>query len=178
MNNPSFKIALAALGAALIAWVGVFFFIQSLHERRADAAKAIRESQQANMSETNRNQMLSVITATESGRQQIEEMLTIDLLSLADRVVAAGVDAGVVLRVANPTQEASALQKNKEAKGPTISTVHFTIEAEGPFEKLYHALALLETLPVPVRVEEVSFLQSNDDSASTWHMKVRMRILT
>ena len=177
MSRLSLRIALIALGAAAVAWVGVFFFARAIHGGQAAMEQAILESRQANTSEESRNAMLAVLNSTELGRQHIRNMLTIDVLSLAHMVVSVGTDAGVAVRVSNATQETPAVQKNKDAT-TAISAVNFTIEAEGSFEKLYTALALLEKLPAPARVEEVHLTHMENDQENPWRMKIRLRILT
>ncbi|RJQ33554.1 hypothetical protein C4568_04455 [Candidatus Parcubacteria bacterium] len=178
MTRPSLSVALIALSAALIAWVGVFFFVQSIHKSQAATEKAIRDSKQANTSKEGLAQLLAVITATESGRAEISKLLTIDLLTLANEVKKVGVDAGVELEVLNASPEPTPGQKGKDSKAFTISAVNFTIEAEGSFDKLHHALMLLETLPVPSRVEEVSFTEMKENPDAPWNMKLRLRIIT
>ncbi len=176
MNRPSLKLAFVALGAALLAWVGVFFFVQSVHSAQALAEKEIRALREVNTSEESRNQMLAVFNATEVPRRKIEESLHIDVLTLARMVEGVGEDVGVALRVANAVSEQTPIQ-NKAAAG-SITVVQFTIEARGSFALLAQALALLEQLPIPSKVEEVSFMRMESDEAEPWMMKVRLRILT
>lgn len=176
MSRPSIRIACIALAIALAAWVGAFFFHRAIVQRDSDTAKAISNARQANMSEDSRNQLLAVFTATESGRQHINGLLNIDFLSLADALVAAGSDAGVVLRVSNATPESLPLQDKGAAS--SLSAIQFTVESDGTFTKLLNALALLETLPLPSQVEDVSFDHTDGKPDQPWNMKVRLRILT
>lgn len=175
MNRPSAKVTFLALGVAASAWIGAFFFVQSIHGRQMEAAKAINSLRQEHTSAESRNQMTAVFNATEVSRERIKNTLSIDVLTLADHVVAAGKDASVPLRVSNAAPEVIPAQ-NKGASA-SISAVNFTIEANGSFTQLFNALALLEALPIPARIEEASLTQLKSET-EPWNLKVRLRILT
>lgn len=177
MNRPSILMSLVASALAVCAWGGVAFFIQVIHAREVATAKAIADARQEHVSEESRGQMVSVFESTAAGRQYLTDILNVDLLALADRVTAVGADAGVALRVSNATPENKPLTK-KGAAASALSVVHLTIDAEGSFEKLFNALALLESLPIPSKIEEVNFTRADDTSDTPWSMKVRMRVLT
>lgn len=176
MNTPSLTLSLVALCTTLIAWVGVFFFAQSIHHRQDNTTKAIREYMQAHTSVESSNQMRALISATESTRTQIDEVLTIDILSLVEMVENAGTDAGVAVRVSNATPDVAPFKNNATQK--SISSIRFSIEGQGTFGKLFAALALLENLPIPARIEEVTFLRQGENVNTPWTLQVRMRILT
>jgi len=169
-------LSLTALCIALISWVGVFFFSQSIHNRQNNTARVIKEYAQAHTSVESSKQMRALISATESPRSQINEALHIDILSLVEMVENAGTDAGVALRVSNATPDAAPSKNNAAQK--SISSVRFSIEGQGTFSKLFAALALLENVPIPAHVEDVTFLRQGENVNSPWTLQVRMRILT
>src|SRR3989344_7640248 len=142
------QLAWIGIGAAICAAVGLFFFVQTLQERSDTLEQAIERSQKTQLRVNEEQKAVALLLATESNRTQLQRFLTIDLLSLAGIVVAAGEDAGVTLHVSNAVPEKSAMPVNK---GGAVSTgaVSFTIEADGSFTKLFDALALLEALPAP-----------------------------
>jgi hypothetical protein len=176
MKHSSLLSTLILLSIAVLAWVGIFFFVQKIHADQISIGNAIDASRAANLSADSLQQMNAILSATEVGREQITNLVHVDLLALTDRVVAAGRDAGVELHVSN----AAALTPPVQQKGaaPQLSAVRLTVEGSGDFAKLFHTLMLIESLPIPSRVDAVSFYHNPDDPQHPWSIKVDVTIVT
>ena len=167
----------AALCAAvaLMAWVGVFFFLLHIHAADDSTLKLIRTLQSARSSEESQSQMQSLIASTRDNRAHLQDLLSIDVITLANLVEGAGHDAGVDLQVSNATPEGQ-VQLSKGSP-LTMSAVGFLVNAEGSFSHVLQALALLEALPIPSTIEDVTLVRS-EDTKSTWELHAHIRILT
>lgn len=173
MNISISKLSWMALCAALGAALGAFFLAGALDEKKNDLEAMITTSQKNHIRTAEEQKTIALLTMTESNREKFQSILAADLLSLADLLVAAGKDAGVILHVSNATPESNPVTGNSRTQ-LRVHAVKFTVDAEGPFDRLYKALTLLESLSAASVVENVTFGQEE----KTWHMSARVRILT
>jgi len=173
MHMSISKLSWITASVALSTILGTFFLAWALDERKNNLETTITTSQKSHVRTAEEQKIIALLTATESHREKLKGTLAVELLSLADLLVAAGEDADVTLRVSNATPETNPVTANART-ALRVNAVQFTVDAEGSFDKLYRALALLESLPVASAVESV-VLEENE---KTWHMSARVRILT
>lgn len=119
----------------------------------------------------------ALLEQTTSQRALFDELVRVDILQAFDFIEDTGRIAGVALKVGNATS----LPKKEGAPPGSLNEVAIVISADGSFQDLVHAEALLETLPFPSKVEEVEWDRTASGSASrgdTWHLTAKLRLLT
>src|SRR5437764_591140 len=144
MNGITIR-AFVALACACLAWVGVYFFAQVIAHDQTTRAQLVAKSQENSLRQAGLARVQSLLTDTANERQALAEIFPQDAFSVAGLVTEAGKASNVALKVSNANPEGDA--------GNGLSTVGLTVQAQGTFESLMHALKILEALPVPSMVQ-------------------------
>lgn len=135
---------------------------------RADAAQALEKSAAA-------ARVSALVSQTAAERQELSARTQLDLLHVVDMIEAAGKDAGVSLNIGN----ASPLSGSRDALPGTLTPVAFVVQADGAFSNLVRAVALLETLPLPVALGDVEWeRESSASGRRTWHLTAHLTVFT
>ncbi len=113
-----------------------------------------------------------VLDETTTERAVLAGVLSPELLAIADMIEAVGPLSGAELSIGNATR-----QSDVGSPDAPIHVVTVVARAEGTFAEIIHALALLETLPAPVSLDEFELEHASQKGAS-WDATIRLRIFT
>lgn len=175
--NDSFisYLAWVALGAALVAWVGVAFFAWTIMQHESEYAARREAAQQAVVREDARVRARALAQDTESARTHLEELLNVDVVSAVDVIETAGKAAKVAMELGGAESETNFSQP----QSGIVKAVGFGVSGQGTFPSLMHAIELFETLPLPSTLERFD-LQYTPGGGKTpsWHLDARVRVLT
>ena len=109
----------------------------------------------------------------------LDTATNVDLLTAINRIESAGKPVNVALHV----RDASSESFGKESKGP-IHAIAFAVEADGTYSGIIKTVQLLESLPLPITVEQYDLSltpvanSGGVPSRTPWHISIRVRLLT
>lgn len=174
MSNTRTILAWTLLLLALGAWGFVGYAFLSVTALEETYFAEMTERSDAEGRGASEARIRSLIEQTASERNAFDARIGIELLSAVERVEAVGESAGVSVRV----DDVSEVNPPAEGQKAALRTMRVVASAHGSFQKLMHTLLLIESLPVPLRIAEVSWEHTPSAEVSEWHMIVRMDILT
>jgi len=179
MRRISF-IAWFVLTLGVLAWVGVYYFADTISQEKGERAGILANAQQSSTLQAAAARTHSLVAGTVSERQALSGLFPTDVTSIAGAIAEAGKSAGVALQLSNAMPEASGAANSS---GPSpVNAVDFDVEGQGSFASLMRALALLEALPIPTSIQrlDIGNTPSADGTTPTslWHMSVSIRALT
>ena len=171
MKNITY-LAYLSLAACLLAWVGVAYFASTISSDELARAAAIETMQQSSMKGASTVRTHALAQETQGERAMLDQLLSADVVGIANMIEAAGKAAGVKAKLGDAQFE----NTPSADQGPKINAVGFVVQAEGKFSALMQATQLLESLPAPSSVQRLD-IEKTPGSAS-WHMNAYIRVLT
>ncbi len=179
MSRSTSFIAWLLLSLAIASWAGVGLFaylISSLEaERIADSQASQKEATEAAQASF----VHGIVSSTASARSQLDALTAVDPSALADLISTAGSSTGVNLSISN----ASAGNISSVDGKTTSQTFSFLATSQGSFAATMYATALLETLPVPSTIQQITFSNipgssGNAKSDDSWQMNAQVQVLS
>ncbi len=115
----------------------------------------------------------TLVRATEEGRAQVADLAGKDALAIVEALEKAGSDARISLEI-DQAQTAPSSAKNK------LKSVGFVVRGEGSFSAVMRALALIEHISIPSRIDEVSLEAPplSSSRARAWNFTARVTLYT
>ncbi len=163
MSRTPVALALALL--AVCAWVGFGFLLTMLHKERAAYAETALSSEEVQMREESAARLRATIQSTESERAQLESVIGVSIIQIAETIEAVGKQAGassVTIGEATPIS----------VPAPNIGGVAVVLNAQGSFVSLMRFVTLLEVLPIPSLLDQVEIAKVDKD----WRLVARLRV--
>ncbi len=151
------------LGLALVAWGGFGFLVYDLYAERAAYARDSLAFEEESLRGESATRLRSVVRDTEAERNALTSVISVPLLDVAEMIEAAGNDAG-----ATNVSIGEATPLPKPPKNLSIYT--FVLNANGSFATLMRTVILLESLPVPTKIERFEISKSD----KTWRLTARI----
>ena len=176
MNTRIAYLQWLALGAALLAVFGVWYFASAIAQGQADRAAGDSAMQESADKQALAVRTHALMADTVQERTQLGALLTVDVVSVANMIEAAGKAAGVTVKLGDAVPENAPAAQG----GLSIQAIGFVVEAQGKFPALMRALELFETLPIPSTLTRFDMQKVPDSSGapSVWHMSAYIRVLT
>lgn len=174
MSHSRSLFAWLSLFVACVAWAGVgfaFWYVGSLEETYV-AEKAERADAESRGASATRIQSLIEQTAVE--RSRLDERLSKGLIATVETIEAVGVASGIQVRV----DDISEVNPPEEGARTALRTARVLASARGSFDDVMHTALLLESLPMPLTIEEMSFEHTPGEAGGIWSVLVRMQIMT
>jgi hypothetical protein len=170
------KISITAyilLALALVAWGAVALFALQIGNSENDHAAAAAASQQNSDQAAAAQQIRALAADTAVQRAQLSDLVSVDVVSVANLIAAAGKAAHVDLTLGQAAPETV-------PDGSPVGAVGFVVDGQGTFSSLMRASQLLETLPVPSSVERLDLSEVPGDATTptSWHLDLELRVLT
>src|SRR3989344_6080676 len=164
---------------AFLAWGGGGFLAWSV-----SVAETTRPSEEASFEEKASKidttlQLRALARETKDLREALETLTHVEVVSIVEAIEAVGRDTRTSLKVDQVTAGHPLGAASPSA--PSIRPVSIAIEAEGSFEALLQAAALLHALPIPSEVEQMRFEHlppGADTKKGTWQFSARIQVLT
>jgi len=163
-------IAWLLLFFALSAWALVVFFALSISGSEAAHASVRTQNMEESARASSAVRTHALVAETEDERAQLEKILDVEALSMADILEDVGKSAGVKLRLSGASPQPSG------ANSPAVP-LGFHVDAEGKFSALARTLMLLEKLPLASEIDRIE-LDKSTGSSDSWHMSVSLHVLT
>jgi hypothetical protein len=173
----------AILLATLLAWGGVVFFAWDIADATTSRAADIENEQQTSNQQSVTAYMHATAQSTASGREDLDTLLAVDVVSAATMLQNVGKTTGVGVKLSSATPDTapiSATAGTSAPQTPQIQAVEFSLQADGSFAALMRTEQLLETLPLASSVQrfDMQHVQTSDAGNATWVMNVDIRFLT
>ncbi|MDO8514407.1 MAG: hypothetical protein Q7S50_02590 [bacterium] len=171
-------IALCTLGALVLAWAAVGYFAWTIHSDEIARTVYVEDIQQSSMKDASAVRAHALAEETVKERTQLDELLKVDVVSIANMIESVGKAVGVEMKLG------AAQPENAPASDTSIriNAVGFVVEAQGKFSALMRAVQLFETLPVPSSVLRIDIERTPSSGSGSalapWHMNVYIRVLT
>ena len=115
----------------------------------------------------------SLLRDTEADRTALAAVSTLSAVDVVDRIHTLSSDAGV-----DVTIESIAPGILDPAIAANASALSLTMSAKGTYAHLYRLLQLIETMPLPLIVDQVSFERVGEGADASWSMRTRVFIYT
>ena len=115
----------------------------------------------------------SLLRDTADARTQLAQVGTLSAVDLVDRIHTLAADAGVdatLDTIAPATFDPSIVPGGAPA-------LTLSISAKGTFTRLYDLLQLMETMPLPLMIDQLS-LEHSDDTKNPWMLRARILVYT
>lgn len=155
-----------ALSGALVACVLVWLAIWALEQMQTAQVVAQERARSVQEHAQEIERLRALARDTEATRAALNSLAGIDVVSLVERVEAAGADAGASIKIKNASPELST--------SSPLRAVTLHIESNGEFSTLMREIALLETLPVPSVFDAIRL----ERASGGWRMDARLRLFT
>ncbi len=166
---------------ALALWAMVALFATWISNDENMLVTQLQAAQRAAILQSSSEQTHAVLLATENDRASLDQLISVDVVSVATLLQKAGTASGVAVKIDSATPSMSA----ETPSGATFQTIDFALEADGSFASLMHALQLFATLPIPSSIGQVDLQVANVlPTASgaphngSWHMTVLVHVIT
>ncbi len=178
MNTKYTYIAFLLAAAALIAWGAVLFFAWSIDNAEGQYVEGITNAQQSSVAQSSSVRTHAVAAASASDRAQLDQLLAVDIVAIANMLQGVGVTSGVNVKLSGALPESAPAAVPGAAQ---VQAVGFAVQADGTFEALMRTVQRIETLPIASTIERFDIQRGQSATgASTglWHMSVYIRVLT
>lgn len=173
--------------AALIAWSAasiiaallIIYFSFSIRSQNDDGLSQQTEAGTAEARQDANIRLHSLARDTKSDRDELERMISIDLLAIAGAIEGVGDIAGVDIKIKSVLPDAA--KQSQNTKDPEINEADLIVETEGPFPSLMHAVSLFETLPIVSSIQSLELERMpspTDAKKALWMLSARIRVLT
>lgn len=146
---------------------GAVYLIQTVLFNRAEVARLFQEINAVDKRTQHISALKLSVRDTNAERARLMNITDTTVVTIIDDIEDAAAAAGVksVVDSISPTEA--------PAGDVSLSSYLVSIRSEGLFTALMHALALYETLPAPIMVEQVFI----EHTGTAWAMSVRVRVL-
>lgn len=174
MKPTSLIASLSILVVAGLLWGSVFWFSTWIDASATTSAEAITKARQDGARRDADSVAIALTAATAEGRVQLAGFLNKDALSLSNAITEAGRDVGVEMKIGSVTQGPGPTLPKGAVLRPT--SISFSLNAVGSFQKLFTLAALLSDLPAASSIERLQFARGSIDES--WTMNADIRIIT
>lgn len=166
--------AVAGSLCALGALGGFIWMIAAIEQERDALAGYVTERNNISQRDTYVASLHALARDTVEEREELASFIagedTVETVSLLRETADA---AGVQMEV----RSVNAVQGPADVDADTIGAVTITLRAQGTFGNVFHMLALLETLPHAISVEEVNIERIPTSETGQWSMTTELRVL-
>ena len=175
--------ASVAVLAALAAWAGVFAYAAWLSEQVDAQRSRYTDAQTVAEREIAAVRLHALARDTQNLRTQLETIARPDIVGIANTIDSLGKIAGVTVRIGEAMPEV-APGKRTASTTPILHGVGFVVEANGTFQSVMHAAALLAALPALSSLQSLdlehvpSSAGGRSGTSAQWHLTARIRMLT
>lgn len=160
-------IALLLLALALCAWAGIGYALYAVMDAGTELQTLSEVSTQTSAKQTTAARLHSIMRQSADDRAALNEFVSSDIVHLVDVVSATGDAAGVTFAISEASPD------NKVA--PPLSAVAVVASASGTFTKLVRAVALVQTIPAPVSLDQFE-LRHSSGTGNTWQLSMRLHL--
>jgi hypothetical protein len=169
--NTSSILAWCTLALGLGAWGGTLYLADRIAFESEARTFAATNQEQASQKQMSAIRTRALAEETKDERAELERLLGSDVVALANTIESAGKSAGVAVRISDALPESA---------GNIMQAVGFVIEAQAGFASLMRVVAVLESLPLPVSIEqlELEHTAGSGGNAGSWRLSARLRILS
>lgn len=159
---------------ALAAWVLTGFLFFDVSARLASREQLFASESTDAAQAKSAIQIETIATDTAAQRASLQQFIGNDVVSIANDIDAAGTAAGA------KTTIGSASTANVSGLPSGVTALNFVVQSTGSFSQVWRTAQLLQTLPLPSRVEEFDFTQipSSDQKANSWELTTNIDVLT
>ena len=172
MKRSENYLALLLLVLALLACAAVVYFQWMINDAETAYGASVQNAQQSFTAQNSAVAMHAEAQDTASARQKLDALLSPDVASVAATLRGIGKTTGAQVVLGGALPESTPTNASGQS---SLSAVSYSLEADGTFASLMRTLQLIETLPLPSRVERFDIQQSQGTS---WHMSVSIRVLS
>lgn len=160
--------------AALLAWGAFAGALLLLSHERAAYAEAHAAADQSSERSAAAALLHVLVRDTTADRQKLESFFESDILEEVRVIESVGDSVGVPLKISNATSPDEEKKKGKSV----VQTITLDVAAEGTFSKLMHASELLQSLPFPSDVLELSLERVPESAANSgpWALHARVAL--
>lgn len=178
MRTKDIYIAWLLLGVAVLAWAATGWFSWTISSVEAQRANDIEEAQRSSAQQNTVVRIHALVQDTTVQRAELDQLLTTDVVSVANTLKGIGNAAGVNVTLSGAVPETSS---DPASANSDIQVVGFSLQADGTFAALMHAEELLETLPLASSVDRVDIQRAPTQAGAPnglWHLNAFIRVLT
>lgn len=157
------------------AWVGAWYAYRSVLALRDAKAAAAEAAQKEERTRASAALLRSAVEESAPARAKLEALAHADVVGIASAIESAGKAAGAKVRVSDvsPLPDGDA----QRASLTGVHTVGYAIEGTGTFQQLMTVVELLESLPAPAFIEQLTLARAQG-GVPGWKLTIRLRVLT
>lgn len=157
----------------IAAWGGLVWTSLYLVSQGAVRAAHVQKTDASVVERASRARAAIVAQATTRERANLERLAAQDASSIIRAIEQAGKDAGVPVKIGQVIAP-------QETENSIVHSPAFVIEATGSFASLVRVAELLDSLPIPSRVEQFQLSQAGgtDRAKRSWILSVRVQVMT
>ena len=177
MNTIHAVLGWGLLVVAIAAWGAVAWWIPHIQTMVKNHEVAAQESVQRQMKDVAAIRMHALVFETAAERTRLAAFARTDIVDAAKKIEGAGLPTGVRFRVRDASVETIA----GLPRSSPLQPIGFVIDGDGTFAQLMHAVALLQSLPFPLQIEQLDISSVPADAVKelpVWHANLRVRLLT
>lgn len=177
MLRASSYFAWAALAVAILLWGAAIAFAWQIMEEEKVRDSLLLQVQEEEAQQAGALKLRGLARETEEGRAKLEAIADHDIVELLDIVENVSRDLKIPLKVGET------LTAGPSDASTPLRSASFLVEAQGTFTQVAHAIAFLESLPLPsslteIHLEELPASASARSKVLQWRVVARLNILT
>lgn len=173
MSTDKAHITWMVIGAALCVWAGVGLFAWTVTNAAAERAERMASLKQEEAERASAFRVHTLARETQEERNALNMLAQQDIISIIESIERVGTTARVSLEIG----QALAERENTSESG--IRSVNVVVDATGSFSAVMHALALLETLPLPSEITQTQLERLPGESGKGgWRAVVHITVFT
>lgn len=174
MRQRNIVLLWVTLCLAITAWAGAILFAWLLLAMVQDRSILAGNSERTISKQATAAKMRALARDTIVERRLLDKKANVDVLSAVDAIESVGKISGAEVRVSDAQKEPTI------TGNPSVNIVAFSVEAQGTFSAVMRALAMLETLPLPVSIRQFDLGRSSDNGsdAGMWRLSLQLSLLT
>lgn len=173
----SLHLAGIALALVLTGAGGYAYFLTLINNEIAEASELASEVERKSRKEHSLQAMQSTIRAIQSERQELDSyfLQEKELIEFLETIEDLGGLTQTAIAV-KAVSEASVALPDREENAPAL---RLTIEVDGPYRGVFHAISLLELFPLPLAVHEITLertTQRLENETPVWRATVMLSV--
>ncbi len=167
-RTMSFAIFVALL--ALASWALVILFAWTISDLSAARVNAVLDEEKDSTKQAAALRLHTLVRETEHDRATLAALASSDVVHILDTIDSIGKDANVDLKIGQA--------QGSPATDQGLRSVAFALNAEGSFDAVIKAAALIAALPIPSYVDQFQFERLPNADRTLWRLGAHVRFLT
>ena len=164
------------LALAIAAWMMVgysaYAIVFAADARAKNAKIALTKANQTALNQ----RVAALAQSTKESREELSGIINTDLVNIINTIESVGASVGIRTKVSDAAPSGDVVVSKTE----NLRGITFSVQTEGTFAQLMHAVHLYENLPLLSVIDnlEIERIQQSGGRSAPWAMVIRVKVFT